>query len=382
MNAVLYIDDQEEELQTLQGMIGDRYRVYTCRDGRAAAGIVAERRPCLVLLDIDLNGYDGYRVLSDIQSMEHPPPVVMLSNHKEPYHVVRAMKAGAADFFSKPYASDFMRMRLEQLLPEPGTRPPRAVRRQDAETDGLMIGSSEAMRRTRETLASFAASSLPVLLLGESGTGKDRAARFIHFRSDRAAAPLIVRNLAALPDSLAESELFGCERGAFTDARDRRGCFEAAHGGTLFLDEIADAGASVQAALLRVVEDRQVRKLGAETPKRADCRLIFATNREPEDLASGKPIRQDLLYRICTLSVIMPPLRDRLADIPELARSFLAALNLPETELSSEAEDCLMNQKWPGNVRQLRTRIERAAVLARGGAIRAEHVRAAYADLF
>lgn len=362
MRAVLYVDDQEEELQTLRLQLADRYRVMTCRDGSTARTLVTARKPDAVLLDLEMPGYDGFKVLSDIRSLPEPPPVLMLSAHPEPFFIVRAMKSGAADFLSKPYSASMVRHRIERMLvPAPGIQS-----RVSAEFPCL-VGSSRTMREVRGTLAKYARADIPVLILGESGTGKDLAARAIHGLSARGSGPFVVRNVGAMPETIAESELFGCEDGAFTDARKRAGCFEAAHGGTLFLDEIADAGPSLQAALLRVVEDGMVRRLGGSAQRKIDCRLIFATNRKL-DVAEGRgPIRDDLLFRISTLPITMPPLRAHPEDIPELVARFAGPID-------RKAIDMLMSYSWPGNVRQLKACVERAGVLSCGGTIGAEHI--------
>jgi DNA-binding NtrC family response regulator len=231
------------------------------------------------------------------------------------------------------------------------------------------------MRDVRSLIASYARSDVPVLILGESGTGKDVAARCLHLSSRRALGPYEIRNVAAVPETLVDSELFGSEEGAYTGARKREGCFEAAHGGTLFLDEIGDAGAALQASLLRVVEDGVIRRLGGNRAKRVDCRLVFATNRNLEQKNHEKPFRPDLFYRISTLSLELPALRDRREDIPELAAAFLKARSGVETYLASAVLDLMISSPWPGNVRQLKSSIERALVLSAGAALEPEHFR-------
>jgi DNA-binding NtrC family response regulator len=368
MNTVLCVDDKEEELQALRYLLADQYRVLTCRDAPKAASMVARNQPSIVLLDVDMPGKDGFRVLSEIRELANPPPVVMLSAHPDPFFVVRAIKGGAADYYSKPFSGAMLRHRLATIIPprHPSTGLPGSTKTDAALK--LLAGSSPAIAETRAILAAYAKSDAPVLILGESGTGKDRAARLLHALSARAAGPFEVRNMAALPATIAESELFGCERGAFTDARERSGCFEAAHGGTLFLDEIAEAGPELQAALLRVVEDRLVRKLGSNKHVKADCRLVFATNRDLEEEALRKTFRRDLLFRISTLPVILPPLRERPGDIPELVGIFLADNRRAPDDIEPEALDRLMKQAWPGNVRQLKACIDRASVLSGGEA--------------
>ena len=373
MNAVLYIDDQEEELQSLRYLLADRYRVTACREARKAASIVAKQRPDAVLLDINMPDYDGFRVLSDIRSLNNPPPVLMLSGYPEPFFVIRAIKEGAVDFVAKPYTGAMLRHQLERALSQANPDAASAGTN-SVQAERMLVGSSEAMAEVRRTLARYARSDAPVLILGESGTGKDRAARLLHALSSRCAGPFEIRNVGALPETIAESELFGCESGAYTDARAREGCFETAHGGTLFLDEIADAGPSIQTALLRVVEDGTIRRLGSTRQKMVDCRLVFATNRNLDEMISQKSFREDLLYRINTLPLVMPPLRERTEDIPELVEAFLSESCLSRDDITAEALDYLSSQPWPGNVRQLRSCIDRALVLTENGVIEKEHL--------
>lgn len=375
MNAVLCVDDQEEELQSLRFLLADRYRIITCRDPVHAAAIVQSRKPDVVVLDIEMPEYDGFRVLADIRALENPPPVMILSAHPEPFFVIRALRGGAADFLSKPYSGAMLRRQIDRLLPEYGSGVPAGTGRDRSIAERVLIGSSPPMVEIRRTLAAYARSDAPVLILGESGTGKDKAALVIHALSPRAAGPFEVRNMAAMPESIAESELFGCEPGAFTDARDRQGCFEAAHGGTLFLDEIAEAAPTVQAALLRIVEDGLIRRLGAAKPKKSDCRLVFATNRDLNEAAKEKSFRKDLLYRINILPLVMPPLRERREDIPELVAAFLSSNGRQSEGIDDSAMDFLGTQAWPGNVRQLKACIERALVLSGGGRIGADHLK-------
>ena len=386
MRALLYIDDEEEELQALRLQLGERYGIFTCSDGSQAVSQVRERRPDVVLLDIDMPGYDGFRVLSDLRTLSDPPPILMLSGYAEPFFVVRAMKEGAADFLSKPFTPEMVLRRIEDLMNErirtqknhkgdesgqmrfPGTK-------DNFDCGSLLVGSSKVMRELRSLIVRYARSDVPVLVLGESGTGKDLAARCLHLSSSRALGPYEIRNVAAVPETLVDSELFGSEEGAYTGARKREGCFEAAHGGTLFLDEIGDAGAALQASLLRVVEDGVIRRLGGNRAKRVDCRLVFATNRNLEQKNPEKPFRSDLFYRISTLSLEIPALRDRREDIPELANVFLKARSGIDTYLSPTVLDLMVSSPWPGNVRQLKSSIERALVLSAGAPLGPEHFR-------
>ncbi len=364
MRAVLYVDDKEEELQSLKFQLADRYRVITCRDGSTAASVARRERPSAVVVDIEMPGYDGFRVLADIRALPDPPPVMMLSGFNAPFFVVRSLREGAADFVSKPYIHSMVRHRLDALIDG----------KPSAKVGSALIGSSEAMAAVRRDIARYARCDLPVLILGESGTGKDLAAREIHRASDRAGGPFEVRNLAAIPESLAEAELFGCEAGAFTDARARPGCFEEANGGTLLLDEIGDAGPATQAALLRIVEDGEVRRLGGSRRRYFDCRILSATNHDLDALIAERRFRDDLRYRLNVLTLEMPPLRERKEDLGELVAHFLGAEDIASV-MTEDAFRSLAAFDWPGNVRQLKSCLERARLRSRDARIAAGDLR-------
>lgn len=390
MRTVVCVDDAEEDLQALEYQFDGHYHVVSCRDGSSALAVVSRARPDAVVLDLELPGYDGFKVLSDIRKLDTAPPVLMLSGHAEPLFVVRALKEGAADYIAKPYNISLLRKRIDLLVDAADSRngAPKALKAWEADgrprngspgrEAGPLLGSSELMRRLRCDLLCYAASELPVLIQGESGTGKDLAARAIHDGSPRAGGPYQAINIAAIPQGLAESELFGCERGAFTDAKARKGCFELADGGTLFLDEIGDASYSVQTALLRISEDHLVRRLGGTTYRHVSCRLVCATNRDLDGLLACGQFRSDLKFRIDALTLRIPPLREHAEDIPELAAYFLNKLTGKDASEFGPSKDALlllMEHPWPGNVRQLRTCLERALILSRGETIREEHIR-------
>jgi len=239
--------------------------------------------------------------------------------------------------------------------------------------NSLLIGTSKAIQTLKVEIQTFANSDLPILIYGESGTGKDLVARAIHFASHRNKGPFIVKNMGAIAPTLMESELFGCDEGAFTDAKPHKGCFELANGGTLFFDEIAEASLPVQAALLRVIEDGYIQHLGGHNIYEVSFRLITATNKHLDTLIAEKLFRSDLKYRLEGITLYIPPLRERKEDIPALVRHFLAPDNV---ELSDAALSELYNYQWPGNVRQLRMCIERAKILAStSGQIQPEHLR-------
>ena len=392
MRTVVFVDDVEEDLQALQFQCADHYKVIPCSRGADAGDIVKRERPSAVIVDIHMPGYDGFKVLSDLRSIPNAPPILMLSGHYDPFYVVRALKEGASDFMSKPYHTTMLKHRLTRIIEQAatyasaGTHPSQALRAHPANRSSpqgktLLVGSSERMARVRREIASYSVSDLPVLILGESGTGKELAAQSIHQASLRAYGPYVVRNISAIPSGIVESELFGCEKGAYTDAHPRSGCFEEADGGSLFLDEIGDASQTVQTALLRVVEDGIVRRLGAQAQARVNCRMIFATNRDLDELADQARFRADLKYRIEALTIRMPPLREHREDIPELVTHILSLISqhgVPGKNVSSvsrSAMDLLMNQDWPGNVRQLTSYLRRAQLLAKNEDIDEHHLR-------
>ncbi len=382
MRTILCVDDNEEELQALRFQLSDRYEVLTCSDGRDAAGLVLRYRPAAVLLDLALPGHDGFKVLDEVNNVNDAPPVLMLSAHDSPIFVVRALKAGAVDYISKPYTAAMIRFRLDralELLSESNEGPVKKKRLENyegaAKLDRILIGRSALMKQIRYEIAALAIEKLPVLLEGESGTGKDLAARLLHRLSLRAAGKFVVRNIGSIPDSIMESELFGSEPGAYTDARHRVGCFEEADGGSLFLDEIGSAGPKTQSALLRVVEDGLVRRLGGSQETRVDVRLITAMNHSPAFLIQRQLLREDLFYRIGSFVVKMPPLRDRPEDILDLAEHFLKAGDGQNYRIAADAAEALTSYDWPGNVRQLKACLERARVFSPSGRIEARHLR-------
>ena len=282
--------------------------------------------------------------------------VIALSREGSARSVVLAVRSGAADFLRKPYSAE----ELRRSIAGPGAVPP------GEGSSGPFLGASPAIRRVAELLRLYAGSDYPVLILGESGTGKEVAARALHGRSARSAGPFVARNCAALPELLAESELFGTERGAFTDALSRPGAFELARGGVLFLDEIAEAGPGLQAKLLRALESGELWRLGASKPSWVDLRFVAATCADLGAAVARGSFKPELLYRIDTLVLEMPPLRERREDIPDLAAHFALAASGGRTLPGAGALDKLSAYPWPGNVRQLRNVVHRAIVLSEG----------------
>jgi DNA-binding NtrC family response regulator len=333
------------------------------------------KSPDAVILDFRLPDGDGVSILKRIRQNDPDLPVIMLTAHKDAETIVSAMKAGASDYVTKPFEVNDVAMRLARALE--GTRSTREFRRLKEDlarpfSFDSMIGESEPMRRVKALARKVAESpASTVLITGESGTGKDLLAKVIHYTSRRAARAFMNITCSAMPETLLESELFGHERGAFTDARQqKRGLFELADEGTVFLDEIGEMAPSLQAKLLRVLEDKAFRRLGAASDLKVDVRVIAATNRNLEEHVREGRFREDLYYRLNVLRIEMPPLRDRGRDILLLAQYYINTFSRDFRRrvraLSKPAEAALMVYPWPGNVRELRNLIERAVLLAEG----------------
>jgi DNA-binding NtrC family response regulator len=383
--AILVIDDERGIRALCNDVLGRAgYEVETA-DCAAAALIAAGRRPFdLILCDINLPDQDGVSLLPKLLAPrpEHgdapPPTIILITAYPSIDTAVRGLKLGARDYLAKPFSPDELRLVISRALDED------ALRRQHKQlTDrlayGQLVGESPAMTELRRTLERVAASDATVLVTGESGTGKELVARALHFAGARAARPFVPVNCGALVGSLLDSELFGHVRGAFTGADTaKRGLFVAADRGTLFLDEIGELGLASQPVLLRALQDGEIKPVGGHTATRVATRVIAATNRDLRaEIAAGR-FREDLFYRLAVITIEVPPLRARRADIAPLARHFAAEAgraHAGEVELSAEAIAWLEQQPWPGNVRELENTIERAVVLAAGTAIGLDDVR-------
>jgi len=371
MVRVLFIDDDPQAQATLGMILAERYTVLSAASAAEGLRALHDQDPDVVLLDIDLPDRDGLSLLEDIMSCPSPPPVIMLTAYGEVDFVKRAIQAGAYDFILK----DFTLKALDGALR-------RAVQNADARRlflsapapEGFagLIGESPPIRELKSLLARYAGSDAPVLIHGESGSGKELAAAALHRLSPRREGLLVAVNCGAIPESLLESELFGAERGAFTDAVSRPGCFERANRGTIFLDEIGELSPAAQVKLLRVLESQELTRVGGTVAVRLNVRVVAATNKDLYREIRKERFREDLYYRINVLPLRVPPLRERPEDIPLLAAHFLAAR--PGLALRPEALDRLCAHSWPGNVRELRNVLERAAVVAEDRVIRARDV--------
>src|SRR5258708_3445846 len=376
---LLIVDDDESVVAALTALLEDTYDVKSATTGRAAVQKFAET-PDLVLLDIQLPDTSGIELLKQFKAYDESVPVVMISGMGTFEQVVEAMKSGAESFLQKPFDYDTLQLTLASLNRTIATRRElTALRRSDAQELERIPGISPAMQALNITVSEIARASSPVLIDGESGSGKGVLAKLIHRRSPRAAGPFVDLNCAGLSRELLESELFGHERGAFTGATTSKpGLFEIANAGTVFLDEIGEMDLTIQARLLKAVEEKKFRRVGGVRDLSANFRLIAATNRDlPDDVASGR-FRRDLYYRLTVVHVHLPPLRERLEDVPILVDVILPPLakelGLTHVTVSPRAMDKLTKHPFPGNVRELRNVLERALLRVRGNEIRTEEL--------
>jgi DNA-binding NtrC family response regulator len=374
MPRVLVVDDEPGVQESLRMLLKHECEVLTAASVDDALRLLAEAPPDLILLDLVMPGRSGFDLFAELAKQDAPPPVVVLSGTKTIATAVEAMKRGAADYLTKPFEVEALRIKVRQLLSRRELE--REVVRLRAQVStqerlGGLLGRSVAMQEVFQTIRRVAATHVTVLIRGESGTGKELVARAIHELGPRSRGPFVAVNCAGIPDGLIESELFGHERGAFTDAVERRiGRFEAATAGTLFLDEIGELAAPVQAKLLRVLQERRIERVGGSGSIPVDVRVLAATHRDLEqDVAAGR-FRADLFYRIQVVPIELPALRQHRDDIPLLATHFVekarAAAGRGPARLAPAALAALEQHAWPGNVRELENAIAHAVALADG----------------
>ncbi len=369
MATVLIVDDDDALRRAIATTLSDLgHQPEQAADGEAALAWLSRHRADAVLLDLRMPGLDGMEVLRRIRARPDAPPVAVLTAVPTGENTIEAMRLGAADHLAKPVGRDGLRALLARMLPAPGPPlPPGPASVSPGE--GSLIGTSAAMRDVQKAVGLLADSDATVLLLGETGSGKEVVARAIHRHGRRAAAPFVPVNCAAIPAELLESLLFGHVRGAFTGAvADRAGSFREAQAGTLFLDEIGDMPPPMQAKLLRALQERVVTPVGGR-PIPVNVRVIAVTHRDlPQAVRDGR-FREDLYYRLGVVPVAIPPLRDRLADIIPLAEHYLALATpgAPPKRLDAAAAARLLSHAWPGNVRELVNAMTRAATLVRRG---------------
>ena len=382
MATILVIDDEPGIRSTVRDILEDEgHSVLVAGDAVVGLEEMDAHRPDLAVLDIWLPRMGGLDVLAEMKKRRPEMEILVVSGHGTIDMAVRALKLGAFDFIEKPLSMDRLLTAARNAL-EIGElrRENRDLKRAASSSidSEPIIGSSPAIAEVRALIEQAAPSDARILITGENGTGKELVARSIHAKGKRSKRPFIEVNCAAIPDTLLESELFGHEKGAFTDAVSRRaGRFEAADGGTLFLDEVADLSLSAQAKVLRVLQEMRFERLGGEKTISVDVRVVAATNKDIRaEIAAGR-FREDLYFRLAVVPIHMPPLRARREDLPELCRHFLAkaaSAGAPEREISPEAFVLLSARNWPGNVRELANFIERLAVMSNERLVSAETV--------
>jgi DNA-binding NtrC family response regulator len=380
---LLIVDDEVNARTALAELLRDEgYEVETAADAFKALGKYEAFSPHVVVTDLKMPGMDGIELVKKLRAMEEPPVVVVMTAFGAVQSAVEAMRAGAADYLTKPLNFDELLVVIDRVMEhitlKRETRQLRA-RIRDRVAPGNIIGSAPPMQRVFEIVDQVAPSKATVLITGESGTGKELVANALHMRSPRANGPFVKLHCAALAESLLESELFGHEKGSFTGAMARKdGRFSIADGGTLFLDEIGEISPAIQVKLLRFLQEHEFERVGGTQTIKVDVRVIAATNRNlTEEVKAGR-FREDLYYRLNVITIDMPPLRDRKTDIPALAKFFLDRYvkenGKPIEAIAPQALDLLMAYDWPGNVRELENAIERAVVLSPGPLVEVRHL--------
>ena len=374
---ILVIDDEEPMRESLKDwLMEEGYEVGLAASGKEAIAMTRKQNWDVILLDLKMPGMDGIETLKRLKGKEvnTEAEILMMTAYATVDTAVQAMKEGALDYLVKPFSPDEIEMRIKKIVTHRELVLENILLRQKLEERseyGEIIGKSDVMQTIYDLISQVAPTDSTVLITGESGTGKELIARAIHGNSQRCYMPYIAVSCGALPDSLLESELFGYEKGAFTGAEHTKmGRFEMADKGTLFLDEIGDISLKTQVDLLRVLQEKEFRRLGGQEEIKVDVRILAATNRDMKKAISENRFREDLFYRLNVISIHIPPLRERKDDIPLLVKAFIRryclVLNKEQVQIAPSAMKLLMDYNWPGNVRELENVIERALVIGRG----------------
>ena len=380
---VLLVDDEPRVRASLRTVLEPTYEILEAADAAEGLKSFKHDAPDLVLLDVILPGTDGLAALQTMRTENRAVPVIMLTGTKSVKTAVDAMKLGAADYLSKPFDVEELQIVIERTLGKQELEQEvRQLRAQVVQRYAFhnLIGKSPAMQEIYAKIEQVADSRTTVLVTGESGTGKELVAKAIHYNSARRERPFVALNCAALPATLIESELFGHEKGSFTDATARRvGQFELAHTGTLFLDEIGDLSPATQAKLLRVLQEREFTRVGGVQSIKVDVRIVAATNKNLDEMVRKNQFREDLYYRINVIALYLPPLRERGEDIALLAKHFLAKRieeeKRPPQEFTKSSLELISHYPWPGNVREMENIIEQAFIWSKGSdVITPEHL--------
>ncbi|MBL7138419.1 MAG: sigma-54-dependent Fis family transcriptional regulator [Bacteroidales bacterium] len=374
MNRILIVDDEPSVRYSFKKLLTeDHYDVLEAATGVDALRLLAKDVPDLVVMDIEMPGMTGLETIRRIKEINPQIPVIIMTAYGTTDRVIEAMKLGAYEYMEKPFDIDKMRMIIREalgmkLMTEGGIH--LHMKSRESVLPDRIVGNSPAIKEVYKMVGKVAASDAGVLITGESGTGKELIAKAIHMHSNRADKPFLTINCAAIPDALLESELFGFEKGSFTDAgKAKSGKFEAVDTGSIFLDEIGDMSLSLQAKLLRVVQEGTFERLGSNKTQKVDVRIIAATNKNLEQGILNKTFREDLYYRLKVITITLPPLRMRMEDIPLLTEYFIERHNRPiknaEITIPRETMDKLLSYSWPGNVRELENALKRALLLSK-----------------
>jgi two-component system nitrogen regulation response regulator NtrX len=374
---ILIVDDDKSIIDSLSSLFKDHGYIPTgARNGNTALDLVARKSFDLIILDIGLPDIDGIEILKMMQTQGVTAPVIIVSGQATIGNAIEATKLGAFNVIEKPPDPEKLLLDAKIAIKQKALEREVGDLRRSLQSQNEMVGQSDAIKILREKLTRVAATDSRVYILGEPGSGKEMAARFIHFSSERATGPFVALNCAAIPDTLFESELFGHERGAFTGAVSRQiGKFESANGGTLFLDEVGELKPEHQAKLLRAIELSAIQRIGSSKDIRIDVRVIAASNKDLQQLTKDGKFREDLYFRLNVIPVYVPPLRERLDDIPLLSRHFLDQLGYDHLRIDSAGVSALSSHNWPGNVRELKNIVERAAAMCYGVTITDSGIR-------
>ncbi|MCG8530694.1 MAG: sigma-54 dependent transcriptional regulator [Desulfovibrionales bacterium] len=378
MAQILVIDDDSQLRRSFSRLLeAEGYTVLAAPSGEKGLELVADAAPDMAVVDIRLPGMDGLTVFTQLRSLYPDLPVLVMTAFGSTDTAIEAIKMGAFDYVMKPFNVPEMLKLVER-----GVRAKQPVTGEKKEISSVpaLLGCSVAMQEVSKQIGRVAPTSATVLVRGESGTGKELVARAVYEHSDRSAEPFVTINCVAIPETLLESELFGYERGAFTGATHRKvGKIESANRGTVFLDEIGDMPSGIQAKLLRLLQERQIERLGGKGPVPVDVRIIAATNRDLEAAVKDGAFREDLYYRLNVVTLHLPPLRERKRDIPMLAEHFIARyaseLNLVPLVLTDDAVELLQEASWAGNVRELGNVIHKALIFSRGNVLDVPDIR-------
>lgn len=383
LHRVLIVEDEENARKGYEALLRkwdcDVLGVATAEEGLAKFG---DFQPAVVLADVELPGINGLELLSQLHINSPETPVIIITGRGSDERAVQAIEAGAFWYIEKPLKPPVLRSLLERAMGKVQDRKQvAALTRQlrDAGRLGEMVGGSRTMQDVMRQIETAAPSTASVLITGETGTGKEIAARTIHQLSPRANQPFVAINCSAIPESLMESEIFGHERGAFTGAAERRlGCFELADGGTLLLDEIGEMPAATQSKLLRVLEDHKIRRIGSKVETPVNVRVLAATNKDPQQAVAQGHLRQDLYFRLNVFHIHLPPLREHKDDLASLVEQLLKEMNqkhgVQTSGINSDVMELFKSYPWPGNVRELRNVLERAAIACNHGSIGRQHL--------